>query len=203
MENVSKALQIAGGVLIAVLVISLIVYGYSQLRKYQSNQDEIKQVQQVNQFNKKFEAYNGAISGYKLYSLTNLAIDFEEQEDSNVEIYMAIETPFILNTTLDNNEKSALSSQLKLYNSYITKLSKSGVNKMPDNVSNINSNDPKYVFTKGTYTTKGFFNYLFKCLNEEKQKAFKDKYFKCYDIKYNESNGKVIEMDFREIVKAT
>lgn len=197
MENISKALQIAGGVLIAVLVISIIIFGYSQLRKYQNNQDEIKQVQQVNEFNKKFEAYNGAISGYKLYSLTNLAIDFEKQEESNVDIYMNLENPFLINTTLDDKEKSTLSKQIWQYNH---KLSNSSL-QMKDNVKNINTSDPKYVFESGTYETKGFFNYLFIYLNDDHQKAFKDKYFKCYEIKYNENNGKIIEMDFREIVK--
>ena len=58
MENASKALIIAGGFLIAILVISLLVTGWNKLTYFSKTQEEIQTVEQIIEFNKEFESYN-------------------------------------------------------------------------------------------------------------------------------------------------
>ena len=76
MENASRALVIAGGVLIAILVISLLVTGWNNLTHYSRVQEEIESAEQIAEFNREFESYNKTIvRGYELISLENLVED--------------------------------------------------------------------------------------------------------------------------------
>ena len=76
MENVSKALMIAGGIMIAIIVVSILVFGFTRLRKYQNSQDENVKVMQIAEYNKKFDSYNkNVVKGYEIVSLSNLAYD--------------------------------------------------------------------------------------------------------------------------------
>lgn len=76
MENASRALIIAGGMLIAMLVVSLLVWGFTSISAYQKEKAQKLEIEVVLDFNKKFEAYDKAsIKGYQLISLVNLAVD--------------------------------------------------------------------------------------------------------------------------------
>lgn len=73
MENASKALRIAAGVLIAILVVSLITFGYRRISESKKVEEEATSNKQLSEFNKKFESYNKrAIRGNDLVSLGNL-----------------------------------------------------------------------------------------------------------------------------------
>ena len=76
MENATKALIMAGGMLIALLVVSLLVVGWNNITNYNRKQGEIQTSQQIAKFNKEFESYNkGVIRGYDMVSLANLLKD--------------------------------------------------------------------------------------------------------------------------------
>lgn len=76
MENATKALIIAGGMLIAMLIVSLLVWGYKILSSNQKAQITAEELEQITEFNLKFEAYNkGTVRGYQMISLANLAKD--------------------------------------------------------------------------------------------------------------------------------
>lgn len=76
MENSSKAFIMAGGILIAILVVSLLVFAFSRIKSYQNQLDTSKKIEQVTEFNKQFESYNkSVVTGYELISLANLARD--------------------------------------------------------------------------------------------------------------------------------
>jgi high-affinity Fe2+/Pb2+ permease len=67
MENASNALKIAAGVIMAMLILSLLVYGIVRLRNYQNAVDDSKQIEQANKFNQRFESYNKQIvTGYTM-----------------------------------------------------------------------------------------------------------------------------------------
>ncbi len=53
-----KHFIIAGGMLIAMMIMGLLVVGYNNFRKYQKAEVEAEEAAQVVEFNKKFEAYN-------------------------------------------------------------------------------------------------------------------------------------------------
>ena len=76
MENASKALIIAGGMLIAMLIVGLLTWGYTQLRNSQAAQVTEEERQQIVDFNERFEAYNRTtVRGYQMISLSNLVYD--------------------------------------------------------------------------------------------------------------------------------
>ena len=76
MENATKALIIAGGILIAMLIVGLLTWGYTQLRSLQQTNVEEEERQQIVDFNERFEAYNKkVVRGYQMISLSNLVYD--------------------------------------------------------------------------------------------------------------------------------
>ncbi len=76
MENATKALIIAGGMLIAMLIVGLLVWGFGQIRSLQQEQTDQKTIQEIIDFNERFEAYNRTtVRGYQMISLANLVYD--------------------------------------------------------------------------------------------------------------------------------
>ena len=76
MENATKALIIAGGMLIAMLIVGLLTWGYTQIRSLQQENVTEEERQQIVEFNERFEAYNKkVVRGYQMISLANLVYD--------------------------------------------------------------------------------------------------------------------------------
>ena len=76
MENATKALIIAGGMLIAMLIVGLLVWGFGQIRSLQQEQTDQETIQEIIDFNERSEAYNRTtVRGYQMISLANLVYD--------------------------------------------------------------------------------------------------------------------------------
>ena len=58
MENATKALEIAGGILIATLIISLFIYMFNELSVSQATQNKNAEAEALQKFNAKYDAYN-------------------------------------------------------------------------------------------------------------------------------------------------
>ena len=58
MENASKALLIAGGILISIIVISLFVSMYGKMSSLQRTQKEQQKMEQISAFNAEYEAFD-------------------------------------------------------------------------------------------------------------------------------------------------
>lgn len=77
MENVTKALLIAAGVLLAIMILSLLVIFGGQLSGYFSSQHETTIIEQDTKFNAQFENYNGqTIRGNELISIINKVVNY-------------------------------------------------------------------------------------------------------------------------------
>ena len=57
MENASKALLIAGGVLLAIMVASLLILTFTKISDYQSSAQTLQKDSQLAQFNEQFTQY--------------------------------------------------------------------------------------------------------------------------------------------------
>lgn len=81
MENASKALLMAGGVLIALLVIGALVLMFNQIGSYQQSQDTNKKNSQLAEFNLEFERYldDKGITGADVISLINKVVDYNNK----------------------------------------------------------------------------------------------------------------------------
>ena len=77
MENASKALIMAGSVLIAIIIISCLVLMINNLSTYQGLQTQSEEVAQIEKFNNQYIIYNrDDVRGSDLYSLMNKVIDY-------------------------------------------------------------------------------------------------------------------------------
>ena len=76
MENASKALVMAGGVLIAVLILGMFIYTYRSMSQYFTESEQIEVTEQLTAFNKQYESYHrNLLRGTDVISVINKAID--------------------------------------------------------------------------------------------------------------------------------
>ena len=77
MENASKALIMAGGILIALLVLGALLLMFNQVSMYQRSQSDLEDVSQLSDFNEQFTRYaRNDLVGTDLISLANKVIDY-------------------------------------------------------------------------------------------------------------------------------
>lgn len=99
MENASKALIMAGSVLMAILVIGLLVFGYQQISSLQQTKTDAEENDKLARYMNQFEQFNRTVYGSELLSLANLQEDYntsDAREDSGydkVEITVTIKNP--------------------------------------------------------------------------------------------------------------
>ncbi len=80
MENASKALIMAGSILISLIVISLIIVGYTQLSDYQQQVDDSQQVATDTEFMQQIEQFDRTLYGSELLSLVNFVENYNARE---------------------------------------------------------------------------------------------------------------------------
>ena len=125
MENASKALLMAGGMLLAILLVSLLLYAWGLFSKYQSSQDSLAEIEDTAKFNEQFTAYDrNDVKGYELVSLINKVVDYNNRRSAandakNDEKYPPITLTIIIK---DKGEKTKLKQltmtgdKLRLFN---------------------------------------------------------------------------------------
>ena len=85
MENAAKALMIAGGVLISIIIISMFILMINDLTSFQQNENDMKRQEQLLEFNQQFEIYNSdSVRGNDLMSLINKTIDYNKRNTTAV-----------------------------------------------------------------------------------------------------------------------
>lgn len=81
MENASKALMMAGGVLIALMILGALILMFNNLSTYQNTNEQTESEAQIVKFNNQFVTYdNEDVRGSDLYSLLNKAIDYNRRQ---------------------------------------------------------------------------------------------------------------------------
>ena len=76
MENASRALIMAGAMLIAILTVSLLVWGWGRISQYNQKSEQVAMVEQITKLNREMESYDKqVVRGYELVSLANLIED--------------------------------------------------------------------------------------------------------------------------------
>lgn len=209
MENASKALIIAGGILLALLILSTLIYVGTTMSNMADQQNQSKQLEQTAEFNRTYEAYNRSrLYGTDVISVVNRAIDYNKQLDADEEEYfinIVIETTTSFTATkqevtrygngqeTSNNSEVIQGFSLMSEGTYQVRERDGSVRinekvedffkqDAKDNVS-INDDDPSKI--KYIYTYSGLTN-------------FKSAIFMCEYVNYNES-GRIKEMKFKQI----
>lgn len=116
MENASKALLMAGGILIALLIIGALLLMFNQIGDYEKGQQSNEKTSQLAQFNSDFERYtdDNGINGTDIISLINKVIDYNKKA-SNGGVTNSVDYSITMSITvsgLDNfNKKYAYDKQ--------------------------------------------------------------------------------------------
>lgn len=124
MENASKALLMAGGVLIGVLVISLAVYLFADFGATSARINAQNTQKQITAFNSKFTVYQGYEDDITIYDIISLATFVNENNayygDSPEEIVLSIGNKIIVNThTTPENAKKEQEYYNNLIKDYV------------------------------------------------------------------------------------
>lgn len=83
MENASKALLMAGGVLISLMVLGALLLMFNSLSNYQESGTQDTREAQVIEFNNQYETYNRTnVRGSDLYSLLNRVVDYNRRKST-------------------------------------------------------------------------------------------------------------------------
>ena len=101
MENAAKALLIAGGVLLSLLIISLLLLMTGVIGERARFSEEQRAMRELIRFNSRFEAFDKQIlSGQDVISAINMAIDNNERPDHDqdgpmfINIVLTVNRPF-------------------------------------------------------------------------------------------------------------
>lgn len=189
MENATNALRIAGGVLLAMLVLSLIVWGIRKVSRYEQAKKDSTIVIQTDEFNKPLLSFeNSIVSGFNMVSIANLANDNNVRYSEIIDAYIPVKIYAKLINT--GGQLPGWTSAIKEDVTLSTGTTTTGRKyfNMMDYVGPT-TNGPYYIQSDGKKTDKNT------------QNEFKQLYFQCVDVKYDNVTGRVIQMVFEEIRK--
>ena len=108
MENASKALIMAGSILISIIVIGLVVVSYNQIVSVQQTKNNADITSKMTKYAKMFEQYNTSIYGSELLSLGNLQ-EYYNNSQKDVQGYDEIKINVKIKNTIKENGKTYLS----------------------------------------------------------------------------------------------
>ncbi len=114
MENASKALIMAGSVLLALLIIGTLVFMFNSLSNLKREEASSEEVIKIVEFNKKIQMFDRDLYGSELISLANLIDDYNKSEAAEYVGYKEITLK--VNMEAINIEMNGYMD--KIYNSY-------------------------------------------------------------------------------------
>ena len=94
MENATKALIMAGGILLALIILAAFTYLMGQMSITAKEQDRVKLLEQVSEFNKQYEAYErNLLRGVDIASVCNKAnsnnmINERKEIEEEIRVYV-------------------------------------------------------------------------------------------------------------------
>ena len=227
MENASKALIMAGSILIALIVIGVLVIGYNNLSSFEQTQEDADNISAL-EYMRKFEQFNRTLYGSELLSLANLQEDYNSSYDVKNEGYDRIEitvtTNGIVNTSyfmagtysIDkiSEDQSKIESAIsqyeeakREYNNRSVKYYSSKRNReiAIDFDMEPPSSMPDYDIATSYLQTNSTTAKLLEEIQEYKDlttiyNEFRTgKRFRCTNVIYNDQNGRISSMYYEEI----
>lgn len=231
MENAAKALLIAAGILIVIMILTLVMGLWNQISTYYTEKHNTKMLEQTVEFNSKFDNYNGkTIRGNELISIINRIIDYNNFQSDMVgyeRIKISIDllghaedltydnTELLFTDVVSNTSNDVAIKRISELSATITSAS-SGIRGMTDlklqklvseihNIALVNPDseakkDRAEKLTKILGYTISETDNVDNIVKATKQyyqlTQFKRAMFKCTNISYNQTNGRVNEMTF-------
>ena len=227
MENASKALIMAGSVLIAILVIGLLVFGYNQLSDLEQQKEDSEGDLKGTEYMKKFEQFNRTLYGSELLSLANLQEDYNSSQAVRYEgfdrIEITVKTDGIVSSsyfpagtyTIDRiaedqkkieKEIAKYEENKREYNNRSVKYYSSKRNREialdfgMNPPSTMMDYDIQYNYLQTNSTTAALLAEIqtYKDLTTIYNEFRTGKQFECKNVTYNNQNGRISSMYFEE-----
>lgn len=118
MENASKALIIAGSVLLAMLIIGSLVFMFNTLSELRQTEANAEDVEQLAKYNRQIETFNrNGLYGSEIMSLANLIEDYNIRQ-SDLKGYTAI-TLEVYTTGIAGEDNPTMKAQYTGENGYM------------------------------------------------------------------------------------
>lgn len=206
MENATKALTMAGSVLIAIMVIALIYMLVNKISETEEQDEMQLKAEQTAEFNKEFESYEKKLMrGTELITVINKAINNNNRYD-NSEKVNDIDVQFTLKTPV-TSVTVKVSKGVPKKKDEKTEFESDKVYKLIDNTQKDRINAELKEFIKlGAIQESSDGGIITEWVDEKNYtkvydefKVFKRKLFKCKSIEYNQETGRVCLLVFEEL----
>ena len=211
MENMTKALEIAASVLIGVLILSLLVFGYNQIREQKNIEQKNEKASQLSKFNINFESYaKDTVYGSEILSLANEVINYNERKA--VDGYQEIELEVKISTGVLNGQylvagTYSATSLDQQYKKLVKKIKEADITVFGKSISYWSKLSDKETektvkarsdFSESEYNKLKTNRTTYKKYVEE-QTDFARKTFKYDDVtEYDSGNGRIIKIMFKD-----
>ncbi len=207
MENASKALLMAGSVLIALIVISLLVMSFTSLRSLRQTEEGLTREEQATQFNSQYEAYSRNLYGSEILSIVNKIDDYNKIEAENegytrIEIYINIKSDLNSNyfkkgtytsTTLKNEIAKVETEAEKMGNKRITSKNLPIYSRSISQLANMRTAEIEYLgFETSQYQAEVAEYNTYKTLVTQ----IRARVFKFESFEYDKNTGRIIKMNY-------
>lgn len=207
MENASKALMMAGTILISLIVISALIFMFREIRGTKTQDASNQKTQEIINFNKSYESYNKTLYGSELLSLANKMSDYNKGlvnkygDDKDGYEDMELEVSF-------KNERGTgdisyfiglIEGNDKLMKTYISSNNLETLYKamVTDTEKPSAENQKNQILQKIGKEEKDINNLEEDYEQYNKYRELKTKRFKCTNTEYSE-NGRIQSMKFEE-----
>ena len=225
MDNASKALRIAGAVLLGLMVTSLLLFAYNTWTKYQKTNLETIQNQQATKFNATFDVYNKkALRGSDLVSLGN-KLNSTNRAMAGEPDYNVYDKSDVIKKNMNYRYPETDLMPIRAFVEFHNNTSGYPVNTAPlatlpgmdyyfSDVLNEEYYGPLITYTHGAssyyidldeYIQKIYNNdKLYKLEKEaglENRKVFKGYYFECTEVEFDNRNGRYCRLYFKQVFK--
>ena len=228
MENATKALLIAAGIFFVVAILTMGAITYNQISNYYKEESDTTDLKQIEEFNKKYRNYlDREVRGTELLSIINLVNDYNARLANTSQGYSKLELNIYVNDKVfeevryitsgdygisnniyliqsDSSNKIAKDKLLGFSNlneSLIQEL-KSSVSKLASSYITDNTLEALAdIFYKITIDNQNDIRTIRKIACRYYELVhFKRIYFKCTDIQYDNSTGRINKMEFYPVM---
>ena len=174
MENASKALLMAGSILIAVLVIGVVAYMFNSSGFLFQSSEDIERAEQIEAFNREYEAYNRKLMrGTDIISIINKVNSNNKKYEDIPEYQMSVDFTLIEELGYIKKEEKKDGKTIVIIEKGEKRIS----------AGTYKNNDSKWYEIKD---------------NIEAFTDFKRRVFDCTKVEYDRQTGRIKKMSFKE-----
>lgn len=208
MENASQALKMAGGILIAILILSLLVVAYNSIRGWERSEEAATLQEQASQFNKDYQIYIKDLYGSELLSLVNKAANYNKIE-SEEKGYLRLEIVVTFKNDIGGFKKNVsykTDSIISKINSLQSKISTYGNKqyggKLVSALSLMRTNELKqFIVDKSLNSKAEEIEKNIKTYTDAKadEVTIKSKMFDYVSVSYDSDSGRIKQIKYKEL----